>query len=254
MLDPLRMLDEGDALEVRLLASAARDEAPSHVRERVLGLAVAGAVSAVGGTAAAATVGTGAAKATGLLGAIAAAKWTVVAVVAGVAAAGVIEVAAGRVESAWRGAGVAKVPSAVAVRVRATSANGEGRRVAVAPAVSAAVAPIVVVPTPSVRAVAAASPGADLPKELALLDAARAALDTGDTALAIERLDRHDLDYARGQLAPDALALRIEVYAKRGDRVKVGELSRGFLARYPEHPEAPRVREIVARVVGGANP
>jgi hypothetical protein len=111
-------------------------------------------------------------------------------------------------------------------------------------------------PTPSVPSVAgvAGTSTASVPKspdlaiELAPLDAAHAALDAGDTALALSELDRHDRAFPRGRLAPEALALRIEAYAKRQDDAKVLELARTFLSRYPAHPQARRVQSFVSTI------
>jgi outer membrane protein assembly factor BamD (BamD/ComL family) len=102
------------------------------------------------------------------------------------------------------------------------------------------------IPTPipiaaPTREVPVASPDRLL-SELALIDAARAALDSGDTALALSQLDRHDREFPRGQLAPEALALRVEVHAARHEDAKVRELAARFVARYPDHPQAERMR------------
>jgi hypothetical protein len=85
----------------------------------------------------------------------------------------------------------------------------------------------------------------DLVSELALLDVARRALDSGDTSHALTTLDRHDLEFAHGDLAPESLALRIEVYAQRRDDGKVRELGQSFLAQYPTHPQSRRVRALI---------
>ena len=108
-------------------------------------------------------------------------------------------------------------------------------RVAVAPPVAGS----------TVSAEAPAKTTGDLVSELALLDVARRALDSSDTSHALTTLDRHDLEFAHGDLAPESLALRIEVYAQRRDDGKVRELGQSFLAQYPTHPQSRRVRALI---------
>jgi outer membrane protein assembly factor BamD (BamD/ComL family) len=86
------------------------------------------------------------------------------------------------------------------------------------------------------------NPTDSLPAELRLIDEAKDALTAGDTARVIERVDRYDLAFPSPHLAAEALALRIEAYALRHDRARVQSLSDAFLASYPQHPVAARVR------------
>jgi outer membrane protein assembly factor BamD (BamD/ComL family) len=86
---------------------------------------------------------------------------------------------------------------------------------------------------------------AGLPRELARVDQARTALAQGDVARAIERLDRHDLDVPRPELAAEVLRLRVEAYAQRGDRVRVRALAEAFLLRYPAHPMTAHIRALL---------
>jgi outer membrane protein assembly factor BamD (BamD/ComL family) len=85
----------------------------------------------------------------------------------------------------------------------------------------------------------------ELVSELALLDRAHRALDSADTPLALSMLDRRDLEFVHGDLAPESLALRIEAYAQRRDGVKVRELGQSFLSRYPSHPQVRRVQSLM---------
>jgi outer membrane protein assembly factor BamD (BamD/ComL family) len=78
-----------------------------------------------------------------------------------------------------------------------------------------------------------------------LMDGATAALDSGDARLALTLLDRHDLEFLHGQMAPEALELRIRAYGLRHDDAKVVELGRAFLSRYPDNPLVPRVRALI---------
>lgn len=267
MSDPVRLVEEGDALEMRVLEAGRGERAPTALRGRVLAAGIVGAGVATGSGAGAGLKGAGAGLGAGVkgVGALAAAKWAGIALMAAVATAGVASVVApSRVE---------RVPVKVSVIAAPTSANRATPPPAPNPSPAPAPEPASSVPStspipprpipnlplsppplpspPSLSASASPSPTSDLAKELALLDTARVALDSGDTTLAIHQLDRHDLDYLHGQLAPDALALRIEVYARRGDDSKVRELSRAFLGQYPDHPQAPRVRRLSS---SGANP
>jgi hypothetical protein len=88
---------------------------------------------------------------------------------------------------------------------------------------------------------------AALEDEVAILNQAHAALASGNTALALKTLDRHDLDYVHGALTPEALEVRIEAYAQRHDETKVAELAQAFLARYPGHPLTAKVRSLLER-------
>jgi hypothetical protein len=59
----------------------------------------------------------------------------------------------------------------------------------------------------------------ELARELALLDQARAALERRDTAAAVRWLDQHAERFPKGQLAPEATALRGEAAAQLSRKV-----------------------------------
>jgi hypothetical protein len=94
------------------------------------------------------------------------------------------------------------------------------------------------------RAIPAQEPAMRLREELALLDAARTALATHDSDRALQLLERHTTEFARGHLAPEADALRIDAYLQRGASDRAERLSRRFLARYPTHPLAARIGSV----------
>jgi TolA-binding protein len=262
MNDPKRLLDEGTELETRLLASAI-DDAPRAGLGRKVHLALGIGGAAVGTGTATTTAAAAASKATPLLASLGVAKWVgILALGTGaVASVAVVHRRASTVDSTSvevPGAVERRAPGAPAVR---TAAEPETRVPAPAE-VSPPPAPIAAdppAPDPRVgpsgsRQAPAVSPGQpavappkapapELAGELALLDRAHAALDSGDTQLALATLDRHDLEYMNGGLAPEALLLRIEAYARRHDDVKVTELGARFLSRYPGHPQAPQVAE-----------
>jgi hypothetical protein len=261
MSDPQRLLDEGGELEVAVLRAARDDVAPPHLQRRVhAALGLGAGIVAAGTVATTATAAaTPAAKGAVTVAWIGAAKWIGVGIVAAAATAGTaVYVRTRPAETASQPAAVASAAHTATAAVHAPAAGAE-IPVAAAPAPSASTPNPASAPAPTPTSISGstsppAATASDLTDELASLDAARAALDAGDTALALQQIDRHDRDFARGQLAPEALALRIEVYAKRGDRPKVEELAGAFLARYPNHTQARRVRSILESMTTGHNP
>jgi hypothetical protein len=244
MHDPMRLLDEGDPLEVLVLQSARRDSAPEHLRMKMLALGAGTAV--VAGTTVAAA-GTGTAAGSSAIGGVGLAKWAAVLVMAGVAtaSAGTLIVQPYMERHAARRGVETAPPSPKVAHPMSPAMRGMTAESVATPLPSEAVpsaSAVRTLPQPS----AAPARSAKLLEELSLLDSARTALEAGDTGLAIRQLDLHDLHYLGGQLAPDAMALRIEVYARRKDTPKVGQLAATFLARYPDHPEAPRIRQLVS--------
>jgi hypothetical protein len=269
MNDPKRLLEEGTELEARLLSSAI-DDAPRAGLGRKVHLALGIGGAAIGTGTATTTAAAAASKVPPLLASLGVAKWIgIVAVGTGaVASVAVVHRRASTVESTSveaPGAMERPAPGAPAVR---TAPEPETRSAAPAevtppPAPIAAGPPA---PDPRVgpsggRQAPVAAPGPpavappkapapELAGELALLDRAHAALDSGDTQLALATLDRHDLEYMNGGLAPEALLLRIKAYARRHDDVKVTELGARFLSSYAGHPEAPQVAEMMKASAG----
>ena len=254
MRDPARLIEMGNTIEVRVLASARGTAAPPRIRERLLGLAAATAVATTTAVATGASATTVAVKGSSLLGAMSVAKWVSVAVVAGVATTGTAAyLAEHRAEpaAAEHARGAVRKPID---RTAVPASAGDRTPVATARAAATVATPAWSAGSGTIRPTPSATTHTALLEELAILDDARAALDSGDTEHAIRQLDRHDLEYEHGQLAPDALALRIDVYGRRRDEAKVTELSRVFLARYADHPQAPRVRAILERTQAEGKP
>ncbi len=76
------------------------------------------------------------------------------------------------------------------------------------------------------------------------LEAAEAMIATDpDKALAL--VDRHDKDYPRGIMDPNARMIRIEAFQKKGDDAKALQLGNEFLEDYPHSGPASHVQEIV---------
>jgi hypothetical protein len=286
MTDPKRLLEEGTTLEASLLGSA-MDDAPRKGLDRRIQAALGiGGIAITTGTAS--TTAAAATKAAPYLVSLGIAKWAgwagIVALGAGavVGAAAIARHEAGSERSPARArasswisprATYETLPAAHGVEGARPSgtaaqaeAQAEGRaqepsapasepeavaRVPVAAAPEAKEAVVAANPSrsPSTSPVEVPAPPAPrLSSELKLMDGANAALDSGDADLALTLLDRHDLEFLHGRLAPEALELRIRAYALRHDDAKVAELGRAFLARYPDSPLVPRVRALTSPV------
>jgi TolA-binding protein len=83
--------------------------------------------------------------------------------------------------------------------------------------------------------------------EIALLDAARRALRSGDARLALSDLDRHQAEFPRGVLGQEATLLRIEALVRSGNRPAAEALARQFLARQPNSPHAKRIESLLGQ-------
>ncbi len=244
MSEPRRLLEEGGSdLEVALLDSA-RDDAPSGASRRrtLLALGLAGgagaAVTATTATTTAATVLGGSS------GALVLAKWIAGGIIAGLLTVGVAAV----VQPSSRDDGGADQGS----RGRAQPTTEP-----LAPTTPVVAAPPAPAPPPeapraepSAVAVAAPSPartGApSLTEEVAAVDAARTALAAGDTSGALRALDDHDRRFPGAMLGPEAMVVRIEALAQRGDRATAVRLANAFLAAHPRSPHASHLRSLLA--------
>jgi hypothetical protein len=238
MSEPRRFGDGGGNELERLLVDSVRDHAPS-LRTRRRAQAALGLGAAVS-TATASTGALGATVKTGV--SLGVAKWI------GIATVGVALAGAGTVSY------LGKAPSRVAAP--AQTATSSAIRVQTPPAPLSTVPMVAESPAPpaSVSAakpvaeaapIASVRPAATLGDEFRLLDEAHAALSAGDTSLALSLLDRHDREATKPALAPEALSLRVEVYARLGDRAAVTRAATQFLALYGDRPEARRIRTIL---------
>jgi hypothetical protein len=257
MTDPKRWLETGTDLEARLLASAL-DDAPGRSLERRVQAAVGlGGIAIGAGTASTAAAATS--KAAPLLMSFGIAKWVGILAIGTGAAVGaaVVHHEVGSRKVSVGAAGVAGAVSPAVPVALATATRSRDAAPLPIPVIQPTVLPVSAppparVPAPPARPASAspslplpAEPTADLVSELALLDGAHRALDARDTPLALATLDRHDLEFVHGDLAPESLALRIEAYAQRHDDAKVRELAQMFLSRYPTHPQSRRVQSIL---------
>jgi Tfp pilus assembly protein PilF len=105
----------------------------------------------------------------------------------------------------------------------------------------------------ALRAASPAAPlraAADLPSELSrelrLLDAASRELAAGDLTAATTDLDRHAHDFPHGTLAEEALAIRVRVWARGGNRARAQALYEQLARTYPASPYLDSLREALA--------
>jgi hypothetical protein len=246
MNDPTRLIDDGAGLGKALLAAASDEPSPPHLRRNIHTAVALGTVGA-GVTAASSAAAAG--KTTSVVASLGVTKWVAV-----VAVGAVVSVtAAPQVRSLVMGAPAARNVSTkvVAPRSAVPQQPSVPRIVDVPPPV--VTAPPVVTPPPAVSTPAqstaiAPKPSADdedVAREVEELDTARAALAAGDVDETIEKLNRHDLAFARGRLRPESLAVRIQAYAAKHDVTKVRDLAAAFRAEYPGHPFVARLDTIV---------
>jgi TolA-binding protein len=83
----------------------------------------------------------------------------------------------------------------------------------------------------------------ELSGELRLLDAANRALAEGDLAAASADLDRYARDFPKGTLAEEALAIRVRVWTRSGDRERAQALYERLARTYPASPYLESLRE-----------
>jgi len=80
-----------------------------------------------------------------------------------------------------------------------------------------------------------------LAAEVAALDRVRSAIAARTYLRALRLVDDYHAAFPAGQLAPDADALAIEVYAAQGDRAEAVVRAARFLERYPNTPHAAHI-------------
>lgn len=83
--------------------------------------------------------------------------------------------------------------------------------------------------------------------ELALVTAARSALEAGDATACMRAVDRYDQRFHGGLFAQEIEVLRIEALVTSGERGRARALSNRFLSANPRSPYAARVRSLLER-------
>jgi TolA-binding protein len=97
-------------------------------------------------------------------------------------------------------------------------------------------------PRATTKAPSAEASSSQLEQELKLLSAARDGLKSGNTALAMERVQEHERRFPAGILAMEARALGVDALCAAGRHEAAREAAEAFLKRWPESPLAARVR------------
>ena len=107
--------------------------------------------------------------------------------------------------------------------------------------------PVVPSASPRLRAGTTAS---ELANQIALVDAARAALAGGDSARALASVRDYQSGYPSGTFKPEVAAIKIEALLKLGRKTEARALAERFSANYGPGPLADRV----TRLLGAAQP
>jgi TolA-binding protein len=84
-----------------------------------------------------------------------------------------------------------------------------------------------------------------LNEEIALLDAARAAVNAGRPTEALERLDDHSRRFPKGSLALEAEVVRVQALAAAGRSEEASRRAKRVLSRSPNSVVAARLRRYV---------
>jgi outer membrane protein assembly factor BamD (BamD/ComL family) len=90
----------------------------------------------------------------------------------------------------------------------------------------------------------------DLASQIALIDAARAALAGGDSARALASVRDYQSGYPNGSFKPEVAAIKIEALLKLGRKTEARALAERFSANYGPGPLTDRV----TRLLGAGQP
>lgn len=234
--DPERLLEGGGSDLERCLIGAIAGERPSpELRDRMaqaLGvpLAAAGLAATVAASQTAATAKTAAGIGAGA-GGMAPLAWISAGVVSLVLAGAIVGVAV------WKDAPAKSLPAPVTPAPLPVQppAQPEPDPSPVVEMPLNASAPLA---QPRSRSAATAQ---DLRKQIALIDAARAAISASAGERALDLLRQYQEKYQGGTFAPEAAALKIEALAKLGRAAEARAGAERFRAQYGESPQTDRV-------------
>jgi len=98
---------------------------------------------------------------------------------------------------------------------------------------------------PQSRTETATAPSSTLAAQVAMLDAARAALESRSPNEALRLAERYREAFPNGELAPEAELVAIEALVEQDARARAVQRAERFLARYPGDPHIARVKWLV---------
>ncbi len=266
MSEPRRFLKDGGAFEQSLLRSAHEDRPSPGSRQRALAaLGVGAGVLGAGATATAAvSTASPALKAAASLGLL---KWIGVGIAGGALVIGAARVAHSVTPQPTPVAATAFDQSARSQAAPSRSPAGNPPSVPAETTKEPVFEEIVTPSAVAAPAASAAAPVAEAPRmrtplpassaladEIAALDGAREALASGDAPRALRALDARDRAFPHGALGPEAMVLRIEALALRGDRAAATRLAEAFLAASPRSAHASRIRTLVGLAAPAPEP
>lgn len=232
--DPERLLEGGGSDLERCLIGAIAGERPSpELRDRMaqaLGvpLAAAGLAATVAASQTAATAKTAAGIGAGA-GGMAPLAWISAGVVSLVLAGAIVGV------GVWKDAPAKSLPAPVTPAPLPVQPPPEPDPSPVVEMPLNASAPLA---QPRSRSVATAR---DLRKQIAIIDAARAAISASAGERALDLLRQYQEKYQGGTFAPEAAALKIEALAKLGRAAEARAGAERFRAQYGESPQTDHV-------------
>lgn len=94
---------------------------------------------------------------------------------------------------------------------------------------------------------APADSASDLSEQLQLIDAARAAVASGNASAASQALSSYGAKFPHGSFGQEAAVLRIETVDLQGNHGQAAALARTFLAQHPNSPHVSLVQRIADR-------
>jgi hypothetical protein len=259
MSEPQRLKDKyAGGLEGALLRSARGDVPSARARGRAfVALGVGGALGGIPAATTAASAAT--AKTAVSVGLFAAVKWGGIGLAVGALTVGGMQAPKLIASRTAPHAVVASSPKPVAPSDRAVVPPAPLEEPVLDPAtpLPAAPEPLPVasraVKAPEPRASAPLEPAAApldtrpeprLAEEVAALDRARR-LVANEPTKALRVLDDYEQRFPSGDLAPEALVLRVEAFVRAGERARAESLGLAYLSRHPRSPHAKRIRTIL---------
>ena len=244
MTDPRRLLDGGGSQIERDLLEAGQAELPdgSAKRRAAVALAIGAATASVWPTAAYATAKAGKAGMPLLMKLLAAGAvgagtlGTATYLITKPEPAKVVETLPPTAVETNRGAGKPRIAPKAAEEAPALAEPVETAETASEPKPEVRRAP-----SPQ----SAPAPASSISDEIRVLDQARRAIASGDSAAAKRALDQHRKQYPKGALAEEAVLLQIESLVKQGKHGAARALAARFRASHPNSPHLRRIESVL---------